>query len=98
MATLKEHYNLKMDKYWNGEFARCPICGETMAANACGYWSCLFGCGLQFKRDGSPMLPEGIKPSDVHYSAAKLREFKAERAKARGIKPAKKRAKAKRAA
>ena len=82
-VTLQDHYDLKTAKYWNGDFAICPVCGESMAANVCGYWSCLFGCGLQFKRDGSPMLPDGVQPSDVTYSASKLAAFKAEKERRR---------------
>ncbi len=45
MKTMR----LKMAQYSNGKFAICPKCGATMAHNAMGHWTCLFGCGFEVK-------------------------------------------------
>ena len=38
----------KMATMSNGRFAICPRCKSITAKNACGYNSCLFGCGYEF--------------------------------------------------
>ena len=40
---------VNFDQCFNGNFATCPNCGRTMAKNACGYWSCIMGCGLNVR-------------------------------------------------
>ncbi len=40
---------VKFTQLWNGKFAICPRCKTITARNACGYWCCLFGCGLEFR-------------------------------------------------
>jgi len=41
----------KATKCSNGTFPICPNCGRVMAKNACGYSTCILGCGYRLDRE-----------------------------------------------